>query len=259
MGEFPQDLDPDYLEANGNVVGWVQDTMVWEADPSELAYYYWSMSSSPSIVCDEFDQLFVTFSSVTTLKDPNNYLLRHLFGRASVDNGATWRDTIVDITGDIIYNWSECVFGSASPTSDDKLYILIQEDSDAGIYLNDQAPQTQTQPTTNNYILFTPSKADIIQWGVGIDEKQEVSFDVSRIYPNPAHAQSSFTLTLAKAANVEGGVYSMLGQKVINLQEGLLEAGKHKISLNAANLTQGVYFVSVTVNGQMHTQKLIVE
>jgi hypothetical protein len=261
MPEFPQELDPDYLEANGNLIGWVKDTMVWYADETELAYYYCSMSSQPAIVSDEFGQLFVTYASVTTHRDPGNFLIRHLFGRASVDNGTTWRDSLVDITGELIYNWSECVYASASPTSDDKLYILLQEDSDAGVYLKstNSGYQGQTAPSQNNYLLFTPSKADIIQWGVGVDEKPQITFDVTRIHPNPANTRSNFTLTLAQSTNVEIGVYSMLGQKVMNLQDGLMQAGKHQISVNANLLNQGIYFVSVNVNGEMQTQKLIVE
>ena len=108
QAELPQLMDPDTLYNHGNYIGWVQDTNVFYAQTTELAYYYISLSGMPTIVCDEWNNVFVTWSGVTTLRDPNSYMLRHLFSRASIDGGATWRDDIVDITGDFLYTWSEC-------------------------------------------------------------------------------------------------------------------------------------------------------
>ncbi|NQV01176.1 MAG: hypothetical protein HQ542_00890, partial [Bacteroidia bacterium] len=124
MPELPQILDPDVLFANGNYIGWVPDTMVFYE--GALAYYYNSMSSIPTLVVDEDNYVFAIWSGVTTLEDPDGFLLRHVFGRGSTDGGASWEDYFYNLTGDFLYTWSECVYATASPTSTDKIYVLIQ-------------------------------------------------------------------------------------------------------------------------------------
>jgi len=261
MPELPQDLDPDELLANGNYIGWVQDTMVWYSAITELAYYYGSLSSMPSMVTDADGNVFVMWSGVTILRDNDDYMLRHIYARASIDNGATWRDTIVDITGNFLYTWSECAYPSASPTSDNMLYVIFQEDTDAGVFLKstNTGYQGQMSQTTNNFLILTPDKNDIIVPGVGINDRQEVKFQLSQNYPNPVKEQTTMKLTLVQAADVTVNVYSILGQNVQEISSGMLHAGNHQLVVDASGLNQGVYFISVKVGDQVQTRKMIVE
>ncbi len=260
MPELPEELDSAWLVANGNWVGSVQDAAVWGSDATQLAYYYMSMSSMPAMVIDGDDNIFVMWAGVTELLDVNNYLLRHIYARASTDNGVTWRDTIVDITGDFLYNWSECVYPSAASASNDKLFIIIQEDGEGGIYLNGlNGSQGQLSATTNNMLILTPNKIDIIVPGVGINDRQEVKFHLSQNYPNPAKDLTTMKLTLAQAADVTVNVYSILGQNVQETNSGILRAGNHQLVIDASGLNKGVYFISVKVGDQVQTRKMIVE
>jgi hypothetical protein len=260
MPELPQDLDPDVLFANGNYIGWVQDTMVWYAQVEELAYYYVSLSSYPTIVIDGSNQIFVVWSGVTTLRDANSYMLRHLFGRASVDGGMTWRDTIVDVTGDFLYTWSECVYPSAAWYSDDKLYIEFQTDDEAGVYLNgSQGAQGQTTITTNNMTFITPTKESIIAWPVGIDQRNAGYFAVSQAYPNPALEETSIALKLDKPAQVNISLSNTMGQQLLSVRKGFMEKGTHVIPMATNHLSPGVYFYTIKIDTRSVTRKLIVE
>ena len=165
MDEFPQELDPDWLDENGYMIGWVQDTNVWGGAVTQLAYYYNSMSSIPQIVVDESNQVFAFWSSVTDLLDINNYFLRHIYARASVDGGATWRDYIHYVSSDFLFTWSEIVYMSVAPTSTDKIYFSFQEDGEAGIYLKGAGGAQGQVAITNNNITFSEvEKADIINY-----------------------------------------------------------------------------------------------
>jgi hypothetical protein len=259
MPELPQNLDPDLLYANGNYIGWVQDTMVFYQPIEELAYYYMSLSSMPQIIPDDNGHLFAIWSGVTTLRDQDNFMLRHLFARGSDDNGVTWADTIVDITGDFLYTWSECVFPSVAFNSTDELFILFQEDELGGTKLKgDGGAQGQTASTVNSMLLLSPLKSDILPT-VGINNKKAPEFYLSACYPNPASDQSAFTLTLSKPASVNVQVYSLLGHTVMEMNQGSLPAGKHNITVDVSTLNNGVYFLSLEVNKEVRTVKLIVE
>ena len=134
METWPSVLDIDWLDQNGYIIGWCPDTTVVYNPIADFAYWYCSMSSMPTIVADDFDNIFVVWSSITNLRDPNNYMLRHLIARASTNGGQSWHETLLDVTSDFIqYNWNETVFVNAAPKSyNDSLYLLFQSDVEAG-------------------------------------------------------------------------------------------------------------------------------
>jgi|WetSurMetagenome_2_1015567.scaffolds.fasta_scaffold25134_2 hypothetical protein len=259
MGELPQALDPDTLFNHGNLIGWVQDTNVFYAQATELAYYYVSLSSHPTLTIDEYENMYCTWSGVTTLRDPNSFMLRHIFGRASTNGGLTWKDNIVDLTGDFLYTWSECVYPSASPTtSGDKLFLEFQADAEAGVYLNgSQGAQGQTSITTNDIIFLNPTKDSF--YPVGINNKQDNSILVSQNYPNPVKDHSVVNVNLKTSGNLSLTVTSVVGQQIMNISKGYQVPGSYQFTIDGSQLTPGIYFYTVTAGKSSVTKKMIVE
>lgn len=69
-------------------------------------------------------------------------------------------------------------------------------------------------------------------------------------YPNPFNPETTIRFNLASANTVSLVVYNVLGQLVVKLMdEQLLSAGTHSIQLSGENLSSGVYFYQITVNG----------
>jgi len=258
MPELPQDLDPDTLFAHGNLIGWCQDTIVLYNPIADFAYYYLSMSSMPYIVVDDDDKVFVIFSSITNLRDGDNFMLRHIFARASNNLGAYWHDKFVDLTADFAYNWSECVYPSASPTSDTRLYLEFQSDLMAGVFL--KAPQAQGQQviSNNDIIYMSPLKDDIVITGVN-EVKDTPSFYVSQNIPNPVHGITHINVQTERNANVKVEVYSLVGQRVMEINKGYMNAGSFQVFIDASQLPSGVYFYTVTAGTDKVTRKMIVE
>lgn len=262
MDELPQSLEPDTLFNHGNYIGWVTDTNVYYAQTTELAHYYNSMTGWPTIVADPWDNLFVNWSGVTILRDPNSYMLRHIYSRASIDNGATWRDTIVDVTGDFLYTWSECVYPSVSATSDDKLYILFQADADAGAYIQSvgvSGYQGQTTITVNDMIMVSPTKESIVVPLTGVDNKAGNSFTVLQNSPNPVKGLTYINVNLTVPGNVRLDVYSPVGQKIASIDKSNAASGAVQFAFDGSNLAPGVYFYTVTADHNSVTKKMIVE
>lgn len=260
MSELPQEMDWDELYASGNMIGWVQDTNVWHAAATELAYYYNSMTSYPTIVADDWGNLFALWSGVTTLRDQYSYLLRHIFARASTDNGQTWRDTIVDLTGDFLYTWSECVFPSASPTSTDHLYIIMMADLEAGLqFYGSQGAQGQTATTQNDMTILTPLKVDIIVPGVGVNEQQPPVLQVSQNSPNPFRNSSVVYVNLTKPGELSMEISSITGQNILTISKGTVSSGNHQFLIDGSQFSAGIYCYTVkTTNGSV-TRKMVVE
>lgn len=240
--ELPEVLDPDWLDENGYVIGWVQDTMVWQAEETALAYYYNSMSSMPQLAFDDQDNAVAVWSSVTTLTDPNSFMLRHVFARKSQDGGATWNSEFVDLTSDLLYTWSECVYPSLSPTSNYFWHILFQADDYAGSYV--QAPtQGQTDITDNSMTYLKFSK-----WTNGINDPcgQDLGdLRVSPVFPNPASANAFLNLDVTNSQRIRIELTSITGQVVREYQPGTLTAGVHRVKLDLTGLQPGIYQYTV--------------
>ncbi len=96
-------------------------------------------------------------------------------------------------------------------------------------------------------------------YGTGIRNLNPVSFTLGQNYPNPFNKTSSFDLTLKKNSNVEFTVSDVVGKVLVNNQMNNLSAGKNQITVDATTFSAGVYFYSVTVDGQKVTRKMIVQ
>lgn len=252
-------LDPDVLFANGNYIGWVLDTMVFYNQSTELAHYGNGLSSFPSMVIDDQNHIFVVWSGVTNIKDANSYMYRHTFARASIDGGASWRDTIVALNTDFLYNFLEAVYPSVAANSTDKLQIIVQTDPEAGVYLNgSQGQQGQSSITTNDISFLQPTKASIIVPGVGINENKEQNV-MAMVYPNPVKSAARFNIVAKQAGNLTLEITNLLGQQVMNVNKGYVNAGPTQVSIDASQLNAGVYVYKVKVNGNTFTGKMIVE
>ena len=96
-----------------------------------------------------------------------------------------------------------------------------------------------------------------IQALAGINENNMADFDMN-IYPNPAVTSSTVSFNLKGENTVKMNVYSVLGTLVYSTSSQTMNAGKHTLSLNTANLDNGIYFVNLTVGNQTVVKKVSV-
>lgn len=75
--------------------------------------------------------------------------------------------------------------------------------------------------------------------------------------PNPFNPATEIRFALPKSSNVELSIYNMLGEKVKTIASGIMNAGEHKVSFNAANLSSGVYFYKLTTESNSSIKKMI--
>jgi len=75
-------------------------------------------------------------------------------------------------------------------------------------------------------------------------------------YPNPYKNNLTITYTLKEENDVKLEVYNLLGVKEQTIADGRQQVGEHRMVIGN-DLSAGVYFINLTVNGRTTTQRVI--
>lgn len=91
------------------------------------------------------------------------------------------------------------------------------------------------------------------------DSFQELpeKFIVFPAYPNPFNPTTTLKYELAEPTNVHIDLYSILGQRVMQVESGIKSAGVHTSFIQAHDLPSGVYLIRVNVGEQQQLQKIV--
>jgi hypothetical protein len=94
---------------------------------------------------------------------------------------------------------------------------------------------------------------------VGIQNNSEIPkvYSLSQNYPNPFNPTTSIKFSLPKAGIVKLAVYDILGNEVMTLQNGTMQAGNYILDFNTSNLSSGVYFYKLTADNFTDTKKMM--
>ena len=85
------------------------------------------------------------------------------------------------------------------------------------------------------------------------------NFYLSNNRPNPFNGETKVTYQLNKGANnVVFEVFDITGKQVLVENMGNQSAGQYNIILDGTNYTSGLYYYSLTVNGEKLTRKMVV-
>ena len=248
-GEEGSELEDDY-----SLIGWAQDIdgdgeITWL---EEYGTYYMGASSMPTIHVDDQGKVYVVYSSITETYDNGLKNYRHLWARSANNDGQFWGD-FVDLTGNLIHIFDECIFPSLSHTSDDYLYLNYQFDNEPGLHV-----RGDLHAATENKINFM--KVDKNELISGLQDKPAIlDVDVSQNQPNPFSSTSTVYVNLHKASELTMEVTNMMGQVVYRVDAGHATAGLNKLTIDGSQLSNGVYFYTVRAGEAKVTKKMIVE
>ena len=93
----------------------------------------------------------------------------------------------------------------------------------------------------------------------GINDKEtNKNVTLYQNIPNPAKCSTIIKYNLSKDANINFALCDITGRKVFVKSENNVTAGTYKINLNVNNLSEGVYFYTLTANGYAVTKKMVV-
>ena len=101
-------------------------------------------------------------------------------------------------------------------------------------------------------------KVPLIGWSAGINPVDR-EINTVDLYPNPANSTSILNSTLVHSGEVSIEVYDMMGHKVADVLNGTQMAGAQAVNINVSNLSNGLYFATITSNGVKAVQKIMVQ
>jgi choice-of-anchor B domain-containing protein len=95
------------------------------------------------------------------------------------------------------------------------------------------------------------------QAGVGTDPSVPMQFTLFQNYPNPFNPSTTIAFDLPVDSRITLIVYDLLGEEVQSLVSGLVRAGHHVETFNAADLPSGVYICRLTAGPYSSAIKLV--
>lgn len=239
-----------------NLIGWTQDVNGNDTIDvlDDWGTYYLGFSSMPQLVYDDNNNLFLIFSSVTETYDNDLLNYRHLWARASPDGGETW-GYFLDLSSDLIHIFDECVYPSCAAKSDNDIHLVYQQDNEPG----NASWGAQHPYNDNNIIYMKAPKADMLQTGIKENTNALSDVDVSQNYPNPFSNTSTVKVNLKEAADLSLTVVNLVGQLVFKSNILNAKVGQNSFTIDASNLTPGIYFYTIKAGDSSVSKKMIIE
>jgi len=102
---------------------------------------------------------------------------------------------------------------------------------------------------------------DVSVEGISVSSESEFELPESLIlyqnYPNPFNPTTVISYSIPQASSVNLSIYSLNGQKVVDLISEKQQAGEYSVTWDASNLASGVYFSRLQVGNSIQTRKMI--
>jgi hypothetical protein len=137
----------------------------------------------------------------------------------------TWKKNgLITTDHDSIYHYRANVFAP----------LLPMTDSITAIISNGYFSVTKTW-----YVLVTAA-TDVK------DNEQLLTYNLEQNYPNPFNPTTQISFSIPKNEFVNLSIYNLVGEKVAELFNENLSAGKYDIKFDAGNLTSGIYFARIS-------------
>lgn len=180
----------------------------------------------------------------------------------SNDNGHTWPGDMsfpADTLNTLVFSGSELFAGSNKGVSRTIDKGAGWTDVSSGLTNPDvrflAVSNTSIFATISDSSLWRRPLSEVIH-GSGIISKTTKT-NVMECYPNPCSSAATIRFTNAVRDNVYISVLNVLGEEIINLFTGELEAGEHSFQWNTQGEQQGAYFCLIRIDGKILREKII--
>jgi hypothetical protein len=89
------------------------------------------------------------------------------------------------------------------------------------------------------------------------DMQLPVEYSLMQNYPNPFNPSTTIKFGIPEKTNVQLEIYSLLGERVAQPINSVLEAGYHEINWDASHLSSGIYIYKLITNNFTSVKKMI--
>ena len=84
-----------------------------------------------------------------------------------------------------------------------------------------------------------------------------IKFELNQNYPNPFNPSTTISFTLPRSGNVALKVFNSIGEEVVTLTDGFIEAGVYTFNFNAKGLPSGMYISQLSTPEKTQARKMI--
>jgi Secretion system C-terminal sorting domain len=85
---------------------------------------------------------------------------------------------------------------------------------------------------------------------VNLGESNPFNFELLQNYPNPFNPATTISIGLPVKSDITLDVYNIVGERVLSLYNGELAAGNYNYTVDASNLTSGIYIYVLNAVGE---------
>ena len=210
-------------------------------------------------LAEQYESMFVQVQNVSIVVLNTATAANDNFGEwvVSEDPGAANGLRIHDMglaAGNVNFDNDINVAGSGSGGRNGNIQLAIGDffESITGV-LNYDFSNFKVDPRTDDdFVGYSPVTS------VERDESVvPVSFVVHQNYPNPFNPSTTIRYEIPRASHVTVKIYSILGQEVATLVNGIQEAGGYVVTFDSQKLASGVYFYRVAAGDFGDVKKML--
>ncbi|MCK4978772.1 MAG: T9SS type A sorting domain-containing protein, partial [Candidatus Delongbacteria bacterium] len=92
---------------------------------------------------------------------------------------------------------------------------------------------------------------------IEIDVDAPLEFELSQNYPNPFNPSTEISFSIKNNSQVKLSVYNSGGEIVSKMINGMMKKGSHSVNFDASELTGGIYFYKLEVDGRSLEKKML--
>lgn len=233
---------------------------------------------SPSLAFDEDGDLYCVFNYYP-LEDYSlqDYCNGDIAVTVSEDNGETWyMPTMITETATHLAEVGESeseIYPTLAEIVDEYLHISYELDNEPGTFITDYTEREEIPTLCPWFYHRVP--VDMVEreeiwengpsWHVQPPESVEKNrvplpthLKVSPTFPNPFNSETTVQFATSRETTVQIDVYDSTGRLVSTVFSGKVQAGKHRVNINASSLTTGVYILQLRSESASISQKLVV-
>ena len=255
----------------GNTTSWLQIDQSIDAEaeitPSATEIYVkarFMTNGTPSTgdqlhVCVKIDPEFLTNLAVHTVVSSPGQIGDFWF-QENVSNGVAsaavaygtwhWQKIVVDGQNISVTAWAD---GEAMPDTATYSYEALTT-TEAPSFILVGVTDDDSSSVQIDEIWYNERPA-----GLGISDDAPIAsrYELGQNYPNPFNPTTHIRFNIPETANAKLTVFNVMGEEVATLVSGVMQAGGHTVSWNAASMPTGVYFYQLESGNFSQTKKLL--
>lgn len=255
---FPYTLDPSRIlqdaRPGDNVVDPVEQIFIADADTGS----YTLTVTHKGELYGGYAQWFSLIVS-GAVDDSAPVGVSHLNAEISLEGiRLHWKTLFERAQGSFVIERASKAPSSSKSVSDDD-FIAVGEIASAR---DDGREYEFTDPhsVSGRYVyrlVFVSGGQDYVAARTEINLPPPDTYAILTNYPNPFHDRTTVEVDLPKMQHVRIEVYDVLGRRVVQLHDGTLPAGRHRLAVDAASWPAGVYFARVDTPNGVATHRMV--